>query len=240
METIFNSSQKDQRLVVAISNRQDGSMIKKRELILDNLIPFLDRKNIPFKNTHFMKQVHSGNVAVVNSNTEQIIENVDGIISRDKDIFLGVATADCLPVLFYDYQENIVGSAHAGFKGLLNGIIENMISNFKLLGSNTKNMTVYIGPSINSCCYSIDSDRARSFVEKFGNEDTIIKYKGDIIYLDLQEVCKLALESCGVLTQNILVSEDCTSCDVHKYFSYRKDSTETFGEQVSVIGVQTI
>lgn len=240
MNKIFKNPKSDQSLVVAFSNRQDGSMMKKRELILDNLIPFLDRKNIPYKNTYFMKQIHSGNVTVVDSNTKQLIENVDGIISKDTDIYLGVVTADCLPVLFYDHEENIFGSAHAGFKGLLNGIIENMINNFIKLGSNPKNITVYVGPSIRSCCYSIDSTRAKSFVDKFGHEETIIKYKGDIIYLDLQEVCKLALELNGILNQNILFNKDCTSCDVHKYYSYRKDSTETFGEQISIIGIKSV
>jgi YfiH family protein len=228
----------DAELIFAHSRRSDGSMMTDKKLQIHNVRPFLSAYNIPFEKTHFMKQIHGNKIVLIDEHSPQIIEEADGLITTKKDSFLGVVTADCLPVLFYDQKNLICGAVHAGYKGLLEGVLDSWITYALSLGSDPKDIEVYIGPSIHGCCYNVTQERAEKFVLRYGNEDRIVRYNGDMIFLKLQEVAKINLENLGILPKNISMSTHCTSCNVDIYFSYRQDSSASFGELLSVIGMQ--
>lgn len=211
--------------------------MQNKELVVDALVPYLEMNAIPFEKTYCMKQVHGNRVVQVGAETDQLVDEVDGLVTDKKDVFLAAFTADCMPVMLYDRKSEIVGIAHAGYKGLLAGIIDSVCEHMKKLGSDPKNIEVTIGPSIKECCYTVDSDRSRRFIRQFGHEESIIRYNGDRIFLNLQEVCAINLMRNGLYKESIAASRVCTSCNMDEYFSYRQDSKETFGHMVSVIGM---
>jgi len=162
------------------------------------------------------------------------IPKADGLITSRKNVFLGVVTADCLPVIFYDKKSEIVGIVHAGYKGILKGILKNMVLSFKKLGSDTKNILVAIGPSIGVCCYDVSIERVEMFVNAFEGIKTH-KIRNGKYFLDLKNIAKQSLISEGVSENNIEVSNICTKDYIKDFFSFRGEG-RIVGEFVTIVG----
>ena len=91
----------------------------------------------------------------------------DAIVSEVKNIGIGILTADCAPILFYDYKKKVIGCAHAGWKGAFNGIIRNTVKKFNELNSNNNDLIAVVGPCISKKSYEVKTD----FFEKFISQD---------------------------------------------------------------------
>jgi YfiH family protein len=173
---------------------------------------FLISQNLKPGNLVLADQVHSANIEVVEScNGDSFIDNCDGLITSDKSIMLGVFTADCVPLLITNGL--IKAAIHAGWKGTYLGIIENAIGIFKnKFFVNIKDIEVYIGPHIRSCCYEVSKD----FEDLFD-----LKLKSN--RLDLTEIIFNKLKNLGII--NIFDVNKCTFCQDGYFFSYRRDRT---------------
>tara|TARA_B110000438_G_scaffold266414_1_gene280471 strand:- start:785 stop:1546 length:762 start_codon:yes stop_codon:yes gene_type:complete len=90
----------------------------------------------------------------------------DAIVSKIKNIGFGILTADCAPVLFYDPKNKVIGCAHAGWKGALNGIIENTIKKFNKLNSNNSDLIAVVGPCIDKKNYEVGPEFFSKFILK--------------------------------------------------------------------------
>lgn len=179
------------------------------------------------------KQSHSSNVEIVDdqllaqvSNTSSEVSfleiaDTDGLVTKIPQVMLTVVTADCVPILYYDPAEKIVGISHGGWKGTLEKIPVQVVEAMQSLGSVIENIHVSIGPSIGPCCYEIYGERLDQFREVFGS-DVIVTRDGNT-YLDLHEANKETLLSAVVLRENIDSNSSCTSCDIDKFFSYKRD-----------------
>ena len=86
--------------------------------------------------------------------------NVDGVVTNLKNIGLSILTADCAPIFFLDLNNDIIAACHAGWRGALNGIIENTINKMIEIGSLRKNILAIIGPTIQQHSYEIGNDLA--------------------------------------------------------------------------------
>jgi YfiH family protein len=171
------------------------------------------------KKIQFCSQVHSNRVEVVEEYSEFL--ECDGLITTNKNLALAIMVADCLPILIFEKNWSVICALHAGRNGSLLNISKNAIEilkdRFSVL---PKDLIVYIGPGIGSCCYEIKEDIIK-IVKANGYEDFIVK-KDDKSYLDLKELNLFQLQNCGVLKENIKKNEICTSCN-RDYFSYRRD-----------------
>lgn len=180
-----------------MSERKDGSMKKE-----ENVKKFLNRINIPFLTRAGL--CHGKDIYNVKLKDKgKIIKNVDGLRTKEKNLFISITVADCIPVAFYDYKEEEIGLIHAGWKGIYSGIIEE-------IGS--KNKVFYIGPGISSCHFEVSKEFPLPYFLREG------KY-----YSDLKGIIKEKLLSGGALLSNIEVSEDCTYCMEKKYSSFRRE-----------------
>ena len=83
---------------------------------------------------------------------------------RIKNLSIGILTADFAPILFYDTQKKIIGCAHSGWKGALNGIIQNTVKKFNELGSNNNNLVAVIGPCIKKENYQVGQEFYNNFI----------------------------------------------------------------------------
>lgn len=98
--------------------------------------------------------VHGNKIKIVSKNDGgKFFEGFDGIITKDKNLFLGLTAADCMPIAFFDPATSKIGLVHCGWRGLENGVIASMVEKLK-----TKNeqLLVYIGPHICSKHYPTD------------------------------------------------------------------------------------
>lgn len=163
-----------------------------------------------------MEQIHSNIVKVVEEN--KTVYKCDALVTNKKNTPLMVMVADCIPILFYDNEKNVIAVAHAGRAGTFENIAKNTLECMKKnFNSNMKNIQVTLGPSIQKCCYEVSEEMAREVEYKFGKE--YVNHRN----IDLQGINKKQLLSEGVLEDNITISPICTQCSNQPYFSYRKD-----------------
>lgn len=191
-----------------------------------------------------MKQKHGDKIKVIKSahikDKVMVLDEFDGLITQEKDVALGVRTADCCPILFYEPVKKIIGAVHAGWQGTLLEISKKMVLEIQRLGGEVENLIVAIGPHIGMCCYNIDKERARLFEKEFGQDPRIISYFEEKPHLDLAYVNFLQLLDSGLNKENIGVPPVCTSCNRIKFFSYRRSKKEDdqYGEMLAFLGLK--
>lgn len=226
-------------LIHGFSTRKFGDLKIRRSISSNrNLDKFLPILGIERSDLVMMEQVHGSKIKAVGKRDKgKVIEKVDGLITDQKGIFLGVNTADCLPLLFYDPKKKIVGIAHVGWKGALARIIQRAVEEMKTLGSFPHDIIVGIGPHIGGCCYTIPKERARKFKKEFGDLPGMVYKDREGIHLDLAVPIVVQLIKLGIKKENIAVALTCTSCQNNEFFSYRQENKRrTYGEMLGVIG----
>jgi YfiH family protein len=184
-----------------------------------------------------MAQVHGSKVELVSwKDKGRVIEAVDGLVTKDSEVYLSVRSADCLPILFVDPMRKIVGAAHAGWKGTLEGVGQGVVALMKDLGSETKNILVGFGPSIGPCHYEIKEDVADLFRKAFDRGWQIINEKDKKTFLDLRQANLCLLQEAGISLSNIKIVDLCTYCDESEFYSSRRKDLSA--RQLSFIGVR--
>ena len=183
------------------------------------------------------EQIHEGKIAVVGEKDKRkTIKKVDGLVTQEKGIVLGIRTADCLPILFYEPEQEIIGAIHAGWKGSFKKISGEVIEKIKSLGGKSAKIIVAIGPHIKSCCYDITKKRADKFQEKFTHE-VVIK-RNHKLFLDLTKVNFSQLLENSIREENIDFLPFCTHCNSDLFFSFRKNK-KNYGEMLCFISMTT-
>jgi YfiH family protein len=174
----------------------------------------LDKKNI-----YMPIQKHSDKVVIIDSSLEPKIG--DAVLTRRKDILVGVQTADCTPILLYDRSTGVVGAVHAGWRGtaaeVLRKSIRAMMDRYHSLPAE---VLVAIGPSIRWCCYEVGYEVIQAMKGTAGKGEYVVQRGGKYI-LDIATANKYQALSMGVPPENIWMSGECTFCMTEKYYSYR-------------------
>jgi len=152
---------------------------------------------------------------------QNAIPNTDGLITAESDLILAVTTADCLPIFLYDDDCSIIGIAHAGWQGLANGIVKNLIKSAAALKKQPlKRFYVKIGVSVGKCCYIVDAERLKRFA---GLPLCEIHHRdGAKVHLDLKRIAAIQLERQGIPAENIEIESKCSACGGN-YPSFRRD-----------------
>lgn len=221
--------QKFKNLIVKTSTKKDGNLKdqKEREKFLKNLGLFP-------QNLILLKQIHSAKIIFLQKN-KKFQKRGDGLITKEKNLALGIFCADCLPIFLFDPKKKIVGILHAGWRGTLKEISKKAIKIFKKLKSDPKDILAYIGPSICGRCYFVEKERAKLFQKKFPKIwKKFLKEKKGKFFLDLRKTNKILLEREGVLSKNIQISPVCTFSNKN-YFSFRRGKGKLKGQMLSLI-----
>jgi len=183
-----------------------------------------------------MDQIHGGNIVLVHETMKgrgansrvDAIPNADALITREKEIPLGVLTADCAPVFFHDPKNQACGIAHVGWRGLFNKLPQKMVAAFSgNFLSRAEDLHVALGPMIRRCCYEVGGEVASHFAEVVENRD-------GKSYLDLAAGIVADLQENGVKKENVEDCGLCTHCHEHRFYSYRREGRDT-GRMLSVM-----
>lgn len=196
---------------------------------------FLETLHLDIHDLVRPQQIHGSAVHIVTDRKKREIPGVDGVVSRLPGIVLGVLTADCVPILMRDRKKHVIGAVHAGWKGTLGNIAEVAVKAMEKCGSLSRDIEVSIGPHIGGCCYTVPDERAQQFHGAYGTDDRIAFLEQGTWHLDIGYVNWLQLRSTGVLSEHIKAPVVCTSCRSDIFYSYRKDTKESFGEMLNVI-----
>ena len=209
-----------------------------KENVIQNINIVSKKLNCEKKPIVALNQNH-GNKVVCFSNQEDIKNKVigDAIVTTLKNVGISVLTADCVPILFYNPKKKIVGCVHAGWKGALNGIIENTVDKFLELNSNTRDLVTAIGPCINHHHYEVGHDFYNKFVDQNKNNQQFFNVLNDKKYLfNIRSYINTKLIGLGI--NNIDHIEMDTFSNKENFFSYRrskKDNDKDYGRCISVI-----
>jgi len=184
-----------------------------------------------------MKQVHGDNIVEVKDKSLKEAGEADGMITGETDIYLGVLTADCVPLLFVAPQQKLVAAVHAGWRGTMAGIADKTVRRFKSqYDVAPTELEVALGPSIGVCCYEVKDDVAGPLMKKWGRLTTpSIAVKDGKSFLNLRRLNRDILRAAGVPGNQLYQVGPCTSCADGDFFSYRRARSET-GRQMSFIG----
>ncbi len=178
----------------------------------------------------WLNQTHSNNVLWVPDephilNGKSLAENLllpyDASYTSVKDKVCVIMSADCIPILLTDKNASFVGAIHAGWRGVENGIIKQTISS---IGKSGTDMIAYIAPAICKDHFEVGQDVFEVFVNLDANNKFHFTKKGNGKFnCDLIEIARLQLLKCGLLSDNIYLSNLCTYCNKEQFFSYRRD-----------------
>lgn len=181
-------------------------------------------------------QIHSADVVVVDS-PEADAGKADAMVSNVPGVALSILTADCQPVLFADRVSGVIGAAHAGWRGALDGILENTIDAMVALGAQRENIHAVIGPTISQRAYEVGPEFLDEFLSTdVGNERFFKRGKGDRFMFDLPAFGQHRLQSAGIARAEW--TRHCTYSDPDRFFSYRRATHKKeadYGRLISVI-----
>ncbi|GEP11957.1 peptidoglycan editing factor PgeF [Methylobacterium gnaphalii] len=186
-------------------------------------------------------QVHSNRVVTVEAPFPlEERPQADAMVTRVPGLALGIATADCGPILFADPENCVVGAAHAGWKGALTGVIANTVAAMEDLGAVRSYIVAVLGPTISQAAYEVSAD----FVERFraeapGSERFFAEGKrGGHAQFDLPGFIVSRLEEAGI--GEAVALGLCTYADEERFFSYRRTTHRAeadYGRLISAIAL---
>ncbi len=222
-------------VLAVMSERKDGPMklLKDSEVNLKNRKKFFAGINPERKKIISAEIVHGNKTEIVDSESPELIFGADGLISKDKKIFLSVTIADCIPVYFYDPEKQIFGIAHCGWRGIVAGIAGSAVGKMKEAGGKPENLLVALGPGIGKCHFEIKED----VLEKFSGYENFIERRDGKIIADLKGIIKLQLQNLGVPEENIENDPTCTF-ESDRFFSFRRDRPKEVEAMVAAIGMK--
>ena len=195
----------------------------------------------PNNSTLYIPRLYHSNVAVYADSTilkdEEQNAAADGVVTTERGFAIGVLGADCPPVLFADVKAGVIGAAHAGWRGAVNGVLENVVKMMEEHGGKREDIVAVVGPGIQQARYEVGWEFYERFINEnkeneqyFSNQDKDVKPM-----FDLPGFIEEKLKRIGVgKWDNVGI---CTFDD-DRLFSYRrsvKDGIEGYGCQVSVI-----
>ena len=207
----------------------------KRKNILKNLSYVAKKLKSNKKNLILMKQTHSNKVIKIKNNNSNKKIISDAIITNKKGIILGVLTADCVPILLFDYSSKYIACIHAGWRGAFSGIIENTITKIKKLTSQN-NFYASVGPCIGRNNYEVDLKFYYKFVKRAKNNKRYFSKKNSKKkFFDLRNFINDKLVRLNVKTDHVIHD---TFEESNNFFSYRRSSNlghNDYGRCLSVI-----
>jgi YfiH family protein len=164
----------------------------------------------------------------------------DAVVTATPGIVLGIVTADCAPVLLADPDAGVIGAAHAGWRGAVEGVLDNTIAAMEVLGARRSNIAAVLGPTIAQESYEVDRafrDRFTADAERFFAPAPLREGVARWTF-DLPGFITARLADAG-LSKIADVGRD-TFSHVARYHSYRRSTQAgeaNYGRQISMIAL---
>ncbi|NDW10650.1 peptidoglycan editing factor PgeF [Dysgonomonas sp. 520] len=191
--------------------------------------------DVDAEDLYFPYQTHGSEVRVIDrdfmskSDLEkmQLLHGIDAVITNRRNICIGVSTADCVPILIYDPEKNILAAVHAGWRSTVARIAEKTIETMsQKFGCSPCNLVAGIGPSISPEYFEVGDEVAQAFTDAGFNINEI-SFRNDNtgkVHIDLWKVNQIQLCDAGVLNENIEIAALCTYSLPELFFSARRQT----------------
>ena len=214
------------------SSDERSSITENRRLAIESLLPGAELATV--------HQIHSANVVVADRPwLQEERPRADAIVTDRPGLLLGILTADCAPVLFADHQAQIVGAAHAGWRGAIAGVTDATIETMERLGAGRGRIHAAIGPCVAQISYEVDEAFAARFLkEDADNQRFFSGGSAGKSHFDLEAYIVHRLIAAGIEEIEALGLD--TYADADRFFSFRRATHSgegDYGRHLSAIGI---
>lgn len=211
-------------------NDDPASVLANRASLRDLLEPGLQLQ--------WLQQVHGTKVIRAAENASEL--RGDAVFIDQPGLAGVVMTADCLPVFFAARDGRSAAVAHAGWRGLVDGILERTLESFAVPPAD---LICWLGPAIGPCHFEVGKEVLEAFLDACGDDVQRLEIrelafraaaKSGKYCADLYSLARLRLQHCGVV--DVHGGGLCTYCDAERFYSYRREPIT--GRIASVIGIK--
>lgn len=206
------------------------------EIVAINRARVAEAMEVPPQALVTVHQVHSARAVPV-AGPLAVRPEADALVTATPGLLLAVLTADCQPVLFHDSVAGVVGAAHAGWRGAVDGVLEATVDAMEALGATRSNIAAVIGPTISQAAYEVGPE----FFDRFRDEDPdstrfFTNGTGDRMLFDLPSYGLHRLRAAGV--GHAEWTGHCTYRDAARFYSFRRTThagEADYGRLISTI-----
>ena len=194
------------------------------QLLADKLGIIPDKIIIPFQ-THETEIRHIDRkfLNLPAAEKKEHLSGIDALITNCPNVCIGITTADCVPLLFFDPVQKVIAAAHAGWRGTCGRIAEKtVLAMISLYNCLPENILVTIGPSISAQVYNVGKELIENFKSARFEASEIFETRNEVIFLDLWKANRSSLLSAGIQPHHIETSGICTFTEHEKFFSARR------------------
>ena len=168
----------------------------------------------------WLTQVHG--TTVLDAAQVQDGQQADASFTTQVGVVCAIMTADCLPVLFADAEGRAVGAAHAGWRGLAGGVLENTVAAMREAGAG--NLHAWLGPAIGPQQFEVGEDVVQAFVAKDAAMQTAFKAIAERPGKYLADIYQLARQTLAhVDVTQVAGGKFCTVSEPERFYSFRRD-----------------
>ena len=193
--------------------------------------------NKSVKDIFLLHQIHSNKFIYIDDKYNlKTKPKADAIITNQRNLPIAVLTADCVPVLIYDQNINMISVIHAGWKGAYKGIVKNVIKFMLKQGCKSKTITAVIGPCISMKNYEVKKDFIDKFIKKNKKNNVFFKKIKNKTFFSLNGYIYSQLKSLNV--KNIEIINKDTFDIKNNFFSARRSNSRNendYGRNISII-----
>lgn len=183
--------------------------VNRNRMLLEPLLP---SEPVWLNQTHSIKVADAGHAGC--------LPEADASVTTHRGAVSVVMTADCLPILLCDDQGTVVGAAHAGWRGLCDGVIEATVLEMNVPAGN---LMAWLGPAIGPAAFEVGDEVRAAFMEKHAQAEAAFMpgaQHGKWL-ADIYQLARLRLQGLGV--QRIYGGDFCTYSEPERFYSYRRD-----------------
>lgn len=164
-------------------------------------------------------QRHTDNIIIIDKYSKPQV--ADSVLTDNKELFIGIKVADCLPVLLYDPVKKVIGAIHGGWRSTAKAILKKTILKMiEIYSCSPSNILIAMGPSIKGCCYEVGDEVIEALKLETPSNEFVLRVNGKS-HVDLATANLIQAISIGVKRENIWICSDCTRCNTERFASYR-------------------
>ena len=217
-----------------------------KENVIKNWYIFLNECGIDKKEFVCGKQIHENYVHICTKENahppyeQPTLIEADGYVTNEANVPLAIFTADCTPLLLADETNGVIAAIHCGWRSTVSDIEKNAIDAMLSLGASLDKIKASTGPSIGPCHFEVGGEVIDAVDSLLGyHPDSLITYSKNPgkFMLNLPGVVKERLLSLGLLSENIEIINECTLCNLDKYWSHRSGGFRR-GSQANAIMIK--
>lgn len=236
-----------QGAVGLLSTRTEGNM-KLRDEDNDEDAATRDRQrnllaeaDIDYDRFSYAYVVHGVDVLEVTEENMGEARSTDALVTKQRNVFLGLTVADCFPVYFMDPVAGVCGVAHAGWRGTIKNIIPRTIAKMKEMGAQENDIQIEVGPGISEEHFDFQFAELIKEFGEYAQDKYIKKEQSDLgkVQVNLQAIILDQVRQAGVPQGNIRGNANCTFAEDQQFFSARRHQGNSHSAMLAVIGMRS-